>query len=149
MPLIAIDVVEGLGPERHRALVREVSAVVAEVIESPVERLRVRVNAVPLDQWGVGGVPAAEVAGAGTFPDAEQAPMIAIDLLQGRPESEHVVLLARVSATVAEIVGCGVDRVRMRINEVPPALWGIGGVPAAAERADEVKRRRQAADRAS
>lgn len=57
-------------------------------------------------------------------------PFVKIDLLEGRPPELLERLIARVSATVAETLDTPIDRVRVVISEVPPHLWGIGGVPA-------------------
>jgi len=43
---------------------------------------------------------------------------------------------------VADIIGVPIERTRLRINEVPPADWGIGGTPAAAMRKTEIDARR-------
>lgn len=150
MPFVAIEVVEGLPPSAKRALVTDVAELVAEIMESPVDRIRVRVSESPVDCWSTGGVPAADVAGPEGLPAAEQAPFISFDILEGRPLGQKHDLIRRVSAAVADIVGCPVGRVRMRLGELSPDLWGIGGVPAAQKRADEVERRRvTTTDRAS
>ncbi len=57
-------------------------------------------------------------------------PLVRIDVLEGRSPEMLETLIERVSQTVAETLETPVDRVRVVINEVPPHLWGIGGVPA-------------------
>ncbi len=57
-------------------------------------------------------------------------PLVKIDLLEGRPPDMLEELIRRVSETVSDTLDTPIDRVRVVINEVPPRLWGIGGVPA-------------------
>lgn len=71
-------------------------------------------------------------------------PLVRIDILEGRSPEVIEELHVRVAALVAEIVGSPVERVRTYITEIPPANWGIGGVPAATARADEIAARRAA-----
>ncbi len=72
-------------------------------------------------------------------------PLVRIDILEGRPPEVIEELHSRVASLVAEITDSPVDRVRTYITEIPAANWGIGGVPAAKARADEVEARRRAA----
>ncbi|GIW20729.1 MAG: hypothetical protein KatS3mg065_1025 [Chloroflexota bacterium] len=57
-------------------------------------------------------------------------PFVRIDVLAGRPPATLEALIAAVSETVARTLDVPIERVRVVINEVPPHLWGIGGVPA-------------------
>ncbi len=57
-------------------------------------------------------------------------PLVRIDVLAGRSPELLERLIANVSATVSDTLDTPIDRVRVVINEVPPHLWGIGGVPA-------------------
>lgn len=72
-------------------------------------------------------------------------PLVRIDIIEGRPPEVIEELHARVAALVAEIVGSPVERVRTFITEIPAANWGIGGIPAARARADEIAARQAAA----
>jgi 4-oxalocrotonate tautomerase len=72
-------------------------------------------------------------------------PLVRIDILEGRPPEVIEELHTRVASLVAEITGSPVERVRTYITEIPPANWGIGGVPAAKARAADIEARRQAA----
>ena len=73
-------------------------------------------------------------------------PLVRIDMLEGRPPEKLGELHGRVSALVAEILETPLERVRTIITEIPPACWGIGGVPASQARAGEAAGRRQADD---
>ena len=58
MPLVRIDIMEGRPPEQIRALHERVAAVVAEVLQAPIERIRTYITEFPPTAWGIGGVPA-------------------------------------------------------------------------------------------
>lgn len=58
MPLVRIDIMEGRPPERIRELHERVAALVAEVLETPVDRVRTYITQFPPEAWGIGGVPA-------------------------------------------------------------------------------------------
>ena len=72
-------------------------------------------------------------------------PLVRIDILEGRPPEVIEELHTRVASLVAEIMDSPIERVRTYITEIPPANWGIGGVPAARARAAEIEARRAAA----
>ena len=60
MPFVRIDLLEGRPREKLKRLLRNVSEVVAGTLDTPIERVRVVINEVPADLWGIGGVPASE-----------------------------------------------------------------------------------------
>ncbi len=72
-------------------------------------------------------------------------PFVRIDILEGRPPEVIEELHSRVARLVAEIADTPLDRVRTIITEIPAENWGIGGVPAARARADDIEARRRAA----
>jgi 4-oxalocrotonate tautomerase len=77
MPFVHIDVLVGRDPARLERLIERVSAVVAETLEVPIDRVRVAVNEVPPHLWGIGGVPASKIPGrapvsAAKRPDEEE-----------------------------------------------------------------------------
>jgi 4-oxalocrotonate tautomerase len=65
MPFVRIDVLEGRPRDRLKVLIARVTDTVAEVLDTPRERVRVVVTEVPRDLWGIGGVPASEVRADG------------------------------------------------------------------------------------
>jgi len=73
-------------------------------------------------------------------------PLVRIDLMAGRPPEKIRELHERVAAVVAEVLDAPIERVRTYITEFPPSAWGIGGVPAAVARADELEARRRAVE---
>ncbi len=134
MPFLRVDLAGPISADLKREVLRRTAELFAEITESPIERIRTQVHELPADSFAVGGVSISE--------SGEQAPFITLDLLQGRPIEQHTALIERVSALVAELLGVPIQRTRLRINEVPPENWGIGGVPAANTRVDEIEARR-------
>ena len=65
MPLVRIDMLEGRPPAKVGELHRRVSALVAEILDTPVERVRTIVTEVPPSHWGIGGVPASQARAGG------------------------------------------------------------------------------------
>ena len=55
MPLIKINILEGRSPEKKERLIREVTDVVAEILESPTENVRVLIEEMQADHWGIAG----------------------------------------------------------------------------------------------
>lgn len=58
MPLVRIDILEGRPPEVIEELHSRVASLVAEIIDSPVDRVRTYITEIPAENWGIGGVPA-------------------------------------------------------------------------------------------
>jgi 4-oxalocrotonate tautomerase len=58
MPLVRIDIMEGRPPEKIRELHERVAALVAEILDAPIERVRTYITQFPPHAWGIGGVPA-------------------------------------------------------------------------------------------
>ena len=58
MPLVRIDIMEGRPPEKIRELHSRVAALVAEILDTPIERVRTYITQFPPEGWGIGGVPA-------------------------------------------------------------------------------------------
>jgi 4-oxalocrotonate tautomerase len=57
MPFVRIDLVRGRDKAVLIRLVEEVSKVVADTLDTPIDRVRVMVSEVDPDLWGIGGVP--------------------------------------------------------------------------------------------
>ncbi len=134
MPFLRVDLAAPVAPETRRELLARCAELFAEITDSPLDRIRTQVHELPADSFAVGGVPIAE--------SGEQAPFVSLDVLAGRPVEQHRELIERIPALVAEIVGCPIERTRLRINEVAPSGWGIGGVPASELRRGEIDARR-------
>lgn len=54
-------------------------------------------------------------------------PFAQIYLIEGRSDEQKKVLIEKVSAAMSEAVGAPLENVRVWIQDVPKAQWGIGG----------------------
>ena len=63
MPLVRVDIMEGRPPELIRELHQRLAELVAEVLDTPIERVRTYITEFPPQAWGIGGV-SADVARA-------------------------------------------------------------------------------------
>lgn len=61
MPIIQISVIKGRDEEQLRNLMLKVTETTAAVLECPKENVRILINEVPGNLWGIGGRPAPEV----------------------------------------------------------------------------------------
>ena len=131
MPVVEVHLVEGRhSPSRIEDLLRRVSERYAAVLESPIERVRAFVTLHPPELWATGGVPASV--------DGDPAPYFVAAVLTGRPAEQRQRLLAEITDACCDTLGATRSRVRGRIVQVPPEDWGIGGVPAAQQRREEI-----------
>ena len=55
-------------------------------------------------------------------------PIAQILILEGRSEEQRRALLRSVTAAITESLSVKPESVRVIIQEVPPAHWGVGGV---------------------
>lgn len=133
MPFLRVDVAGPIDPAVKRRLLVETAVLFAEIIESDVDRVRTQVHELPATDFALGGVPIAE--------SGEQAPFITLDLFRGRPASQHQALCERIPRLVADLLDVPIERTRLRINEVFPEGWAIGGVQASELRRREIEAR--------
>jgi len=61
MPVVRIDMWEGRGKETRWKLIRAVSEAVSKTLDVPTEHVRVILNEIPKENWGIGGEPASSV----------------------------------------------------------------------------------------
>jgi 4-oxalocrotonate tautomerase len=59
-PLIKIFLMEGRSLEMLHKLLKEISALVAEILQIPIAQTRVLLTEIPVTHWGIGGVPVSE-----------------------------------------------------------------------------------------
>jgi 4-oxalocrotonate tautomerase family enzyme len=131
MPILEIHVVEGdHSPDVLARLLERTSRRYAEVLDSPLDRIRAYVTAHPRTHWAVGGE-------TGAAP----APYFTAIVLEGRPVEQRHRLLADLTDLLVDVLGVTRARVRGRIIQVPPDDWAIGGVPASGARRDEIAAR--------
>ena len=57
MPIIQLHILEGRSTELKRELISEVTNAVSRTLGSPLESIRVLLNEIPEENWGVAGVP--------------------------------------------------------------------------------------------
>lgn len=134
MPVLTIHLTEGRYSDAQcERLMAETSRLYAEVLRSPIERVRVFVAGYPPQRVAVGGVPVA--AGA---PDA---PYFQFLVLEGRSLEERQRLLTGFTDLIVEILGVPRTLVRGGCWPIAPENWAIAGVPASVQRAAEVAAR--------
>jgi len=142
VPYLRIDLVGPIDPATKRALLADSAQLFADIIGSDISRVRTIVHEIPADSFAVGGVALSE--SVETAHVEAQAPYITLDLFEGRPPDQHRALCEQIPRRVADILGCPIDEVRLRINEVFADGWSIGGV-----QASERQRQKEAAGPAS
>ncbi|MGD9528831.1 tautomerase family protein [Pseudonocardia sp.] len=134
MPILNVHLVEGLHtPEQHRTLLEVMSTAYAEVLGSPLDRVRAYVTLHRPEHWATAAVTAAE--------RPLSAPYFTAVVLAGRPAEQRAQLLATLTDVLVDVLRVERGLVRGRVVQVDPADWGIGGVPAAAVRRDEIAAR--------
>jgi phenylpyruvate tautomerase PptA (4-oxalocrotonate tautomerase family) len=130
MPILEVHLVEGRHTAaQHAELLAAMSARYAEVLESPLERIRGYITLHRPEHWFTGGVPGAE------------APYFTAIVLQGRPAEQRARLLGAFTDILVDVLGADRSLVRGRIIQVHPDDWAIGGVPAGAARRTEIAAR--------
>lgn len=141
MPVAHFHLVDGAYTAgQRRRLLADASRCYAEVLDSPIERVRAFVVRYGPDDAATAGT---VIADGGT-----PAPYFTAIVLTGRPIEQRQELAARFTDLIVEILGAQRDLVRGQIVEVDPVNWSIAGNPAAAARADEVAARAAAAQSA-
>ena len=130
MPILEVHLVEG----EHTAaqiteLLTRMSARYAEVLESPLERVRASVTLHRPEHWATGGVVGVE------------APYFTAIVLEGRPVEQRHRLLGAFTDILVDTLGVDRRAVRGRIIPVSPDDWAIGGVPAISVRGAEIAAR--------
>jgi 4-oxalocrotonate tautomerase len=54
-------------------------------------------------------------------------PIAHVSLIEGRTEAQKAALIAAVTKAIHDSIGAPIETVRVLIDEVPAAHWGIGG----------------------
>jgi 4-oxalocrotonate tautomerase len=55
MPFIQVYLLEGRSPEKKEALIHELTETVCKVLDAPKENVRVMIQEMPLEHWGIAG----------------------------------------------------------------------------------------------
>ncbi|WP_029890423.1 tautomerase family protein [Polycyclovorans algicola] len=105
----------------------------ADVLKSPVKRIRVVIHLHKRSMAAVGGQLLTQGGVA--------APFFHFLVLAGRQEAERQALLAGFTDLLVDVLGAERAQVRGGCWPIPPEDWAIGGVPASVLRAREVASR--------
>jgi len=115
-------------------LLRESSRIFAELLESPIERVRVFINEIPGSRMAAGGEVQSAVAASG-------APFFEFYVLEGRPQAQIERVHATVTELIAETLAVKRESIRGVCLAIRPEHWSIAGRSAAVIRAEEIARR--------
>lgn len=55
MPFIQIHLLKGRSPEKKERLIREVTDLVSDLLEAPVQSVRVMIQEIEPEHWGIAG----------------------------------------------------------------------------------------------
>lgn len=138
MPILEFHLVEGrYSTAQCEQLLVESSRLYAEVLRSPLERIRVFIHSYPPTMAAVGGKPLSQ--------GGEAAPFFHFLVLQGRPVDERQRLLTGFTDLLEKILGSDRSLIRGGCWPIPAEDWAIGGIPASVLRAAEVRARAETA----
>lgn len=131
MPILEYHLAEGRFDDRAVGdLLVESSHFYAEVLKSPIERVRVFVHEHRPHHVAVAGRLASD--------GAADAPYFHFLVLEGRPLEECQRLLTGFTELVVKHLGCDRALVRGGCWPIPPRYWAIAGTPASLTRAAEI-----------
>lgn len=134
MPILEYRLAEGqYTDEQVSDLLLASARLYAEVLKSPVERVRVVALTYKPQHAVVGGHLVSE--------GGPSAPWFHFLVLEGRPQEECQALIAGFTDLVASTLGVERGLVRGGCWPIPAQHWGIGGVPASVMRAQEIAAR--------
>jgi 4-oxalocrotonate tautomerase len=61
MPIANLQILQGREPQLKEALIRAVTAAIVDVLKVKPESIRVILQEIPAEHWGIGGVSAKEL----------------------------------------------------------------------------------------
>ena len=130
MPILEVHLVDGAHtPAQHSELLTSLSARYAEVLGSPLDRIRAYVTLHRPEHWATGGE------------QGVPAPYFTAIVLRGRPAEQRRRLLGAFTDILVDVLGVDRRLVRGRIIQVDPEDWAIGGVQASVARRSEIAAR--------
>jgi 4-oxalocrotonate tautomerase len=56
MPIATINIIEGRDDEKKEALIQKVTQAIHESLDAPIESIRVIINEMPVQHYGIAGV---------------------------------------------------------------------------------------------
>mgnify|MGYP003628694832 CR=1 FL=1 len=141
MPILEFHLTEdSYSDQQCEQLLLEATQLYADVLKSPLERIRVFIHLHKPSMMAVGG----RLVSKG----APEAPYFHFLVLLGRPVEERQRLLTGFTDLVVKILGAERKLVRGGCWPIAPEDWAIGGTPASVLRAAEVKARAEQAQQA-
>ena len=134
MPIVEYRLIEGQhSSDEISSLLRASCVLFAEVLDTPVERIRAFADEVSPTHAAIGG----ELVNA----SGATAPFFHVYLLAGRPKEHRHRLLAGFTDLLVKHLHVDRSTVRGCVIQVDPEDWAIAGVPAAKVRRAEVAAR--------
>jgi len=138
MPIVHFHLAQGqINDTQKRQLLERATAHYAQVLASPLDRVRVFLHLYQDDAVAVAGKPVAE--------GGRHAPYFEFLVLEGRPRDQIDALQVGFTDLLVELLGVARELVRGRCHRVLPEDWFIGGDSAANLRAAEIDARAKAA----
>ena len=55
MPIATVNIIEGRSDEKKEALIEKVSQAISESLDAPIESIRVIINEMPIQHYGIAG----------------------------------------------------------------------------------------------
>ena len=137
MPLVTYHLVEDqLTDYQSEKLLLKGAELYAEILGSPVERVRALINTYQAKRALVGG--------RVLFAGEQGAPYFEFIVLEGRPDDQIKRLMTGFTDLLVETLGVERSVIRGRCVRVSPEDWGIAGKFAAELRAQEIEARKAA-----
>lgn len=119
MPTLEVYLPEGHWPARKAQLIAGLTQATVTAIGAPAEAVRILLNELPPQDFGVGGVSHAN----------GRAPLLTIVaiLIAGRTLAQKEALIAALSQSGADVLDTPLDAARVMIKDIPNTDFGIGG----------------------
>ncbi|MYS79208.1 tautomerase family protein [Embleya scabrispora] len=132
MPILMLYLGDDIADRRrYEQLLTRASRVIADTLETPIDRTRVFIHTHP-GRAAVGGRPLA--------PGEIGAPFFVCHVSSHRPPEQRTALLARLTDVIEESLDVDRSVIRGWAQPTEPDSWAVAGVPLSIARADEVGR---------
>jgi 4-oxalocrotonate tautomerase len=139
MPILNFHLVQGQHDSAQiQTLLLKASALFAEVLACPIDRVRVFATEHAPQHFCIGGKLVSQ--------HEQVAPYFSFIVLEGRSQEDRQRLLSGFTDLVVDILGAPRANVRGGIVPVAPSDWSIGGTLASELRQAEIEARRLAAE---
>lgn len=138
MPIVKFNLVDiDLSDEQIELVVEKATQIYADVLDSPVDRIRVLVNLLAPNLVGVGG----KLVSKG----ARNAPFFEFIVMKGRTLSQRETIAEQFTAMLVDVLRVERANVRGNCYTVEPENWSIAGNLASEIRKAEIESRAQSA----